>query len=98
MSPTGGASYDSESNSLQGHSPVVISVDPGQRCFHSGRFYIEGAQWKSTAELCTMCSCVYGRVKCDPIKCPPLPKCKPENRKIREGDCCPVCMSKMINN
>uniref|UniRef100_A0A6M2DS97 Putative dorsal-ventral patterning protein sog n=1 Tax=Xenopsylla cheopis TaxID=163159 RepID=A0A6M2DS97_XENCH len=96
MSPTGGASYDSESNSLQGHSPVVISVDPGQRCFHSGRFYIEGAQWKSTAELCTMCSCVYGRVKCDPIKCPPLPKCKPENRKIREGDCCPVCMNNTL--
>lgn len=97
MSPTGGASYDPESNSLQGHSPVVISVDPGQRCFHSGRFYVEGAQWRSAAESCTMCSCVHGRVKCDAIKCPPLSKCRLEDRRIREGECCPVCMSEYYN-
>ncbi|XP_055384862.1 dorsal-ventral patterning protein Sog [Condylostylus longicornis] len=63
------------------------------KCFHSGRFYDEAEQWRSTREICTMCTCQYGRVICDAIKCP-NPKCKPNEHLVtREGECCPTCIS-----
>lgn len=62
-----------------------------RKCYHSGRFYDDGAHWKSLEQSCTMCSCVHERVKCDPIKCAPL-KCK-ETRKMK-GQCCESCIRK----
>lgn len=65
------------------------------KCFHSRRFYEEGEQWKSELETCTMCSCQHGHVKCEAVKCPPL-KCKAEETRIREGECCSTCISKYL--
>lgn len=63
------------------------------KCYHSGRFYDEGEQWRSELESCTMCSCLHSRVKCEIVKCPPL-KCKSEDVRTRKGECCAVCISK----
>lgn len=64
------------------------------KCYHSGRFYDEGEQWNSALEQCTVCSCAHGNARCEPIKCPPL-KCRKEDIRQRQGDCCPVCMRKL---
>lgn len=64
------------------------------KCFHSGRFYDEGEQWRNGLETCSMCSCLHARVKCEAVKCPPL-KCKgDEIVPPRKGECCSTCMSK----
>lgn len=64
------------------------------KCFHSGRFYDEGEQWRNGLETCSMCSCLHGRVKCEMVKCPLL-KCKGEEMlQPRKGECCPTCSSK----
>lgn len=63
------------------------------KCFHSGRFYDEGEQWRSELESCTMCSCLHSRVKCETVKCPPV-KCKSEDVRVRKGECCATCISK----
>ncbi|XP_055615506.1 dorsal-ventral patterning protein Sog [Toxorhynchites rutilus septentrionalis] len=60
------------------------------KCYHSSRFYDEGEMWQSALESCTMCSCVHKRVKCEPVRCPPL-KCKKEDIVQKKGDCCPTC-------
>ncbi|XP_065092482.1 dorsal-ventral patterning protein Sog [Ochlerotatus camptorhynchus] len=60
------------------------------KCYHSSRFYDEGDMWHSALESCTMCSCVHKRVKCEPIRCPPL-KCRKEDIVQKKGDCCPTC-------
>lgn len=65
------------------------------KCYHSGRFYDEGEQWRSELESCTMCSCLHSRVKCEIVKCPPL-KCKSEDVRMRKGECCATCISKCI--
>lgn len=62
-----------------------------RKCFHSDRFYDEGAQWNSGLQSCTMCSCIHGNVRCDPIKCPHL-KCDGEIRRLK-NECCPSCVS-----
>lgn len=64
------------------------------KCFHSGRFYDEGEQWRSELESCTMCSCLHSRVKCETVKCPPI-KCKSEDARPRKGECCATCISKI---
>lgn len=65
-----------------------------RKCYHSGRFYDEGEQWRNTVDTCSMCSCIYGHVKCEETKCPPL-KCKQEDvRPARDGECCPYCARK----
>ncbi|KAJ6637065.1 Dorsal-ventral patterning protein Sog [Pseudolycoriella hygida] len=69
------------------HLPAVDT-----KCYHSNRFYDEGEQWKSGLEECTMCSCVHGRVKCEPFKCPPI-NCKADDLRTRTGECCPLCLS-----
>lgn len=65
------------------------------KCYHSGRFYDEGEQWRSELESCTMCSCLHSRVKCEIVKCPPL-KCKSEDVRMRKGECCATCISKFL--
>lgn len=70
--------------------PTIVVTD---KCYHSGRFHDEGEQWHSALEQCTVCSCMHGTAKCEPIKCPPL-RCRKEDIKQRPGDCCPVCMRK----
>ncbi|XP_058832695.1 dorsal-ventral patterning protein Sog [Topomyia yanbarensis] len=60
------------------------------KCYHSSRFHDEGDQWHSALESCTMCSCVHKRVKCEPIRCPPL-KCRKEDIMQKKDDCCPTC-------
>ncbi|XP_046678316.1 dorsal-ventral patterning protein Sog isoform X2 [Homalodisca vitripennis] len=57
-------------------------------CFHSESFHDEGTQWPSRSEPCTMCNCHHGRVKCDPVICPPLPCTNPIQPS---GQCCPTC-------
>lgn len=70
----------------------VPAVDA--KCYHYKRFYDEGEQWKNELETCSMCSCIYGRVKCDKLECPPL-KCKDDDiRQPRKGECCPTCACK----
>lgn len=65
-----------------------------RKCYHSGRFYDEGEQWRNNLDSCSMCSCIYGHAKCEETKCPPL-KCKQEDiRPAREGECCPYCACK----
>lgn len=63
-----------------------------KKCFHSQRFYDEGELWR-LPEMCMMCSCTYGKAKCESIKCPPL-KCKKEDQQQAKGECCPTCMRK----
>lgn len=70
------------------HLPTIDT-----KCYHSGRFFEEGEQWKSSLETCTMCSCMHSKAKCEPVKCPPL-KCKAEEVRTRKGECCPICMRK----
>lgn len=71
------------------HLPTVDT-----KCFHSGRFYDEGEQWRNGMETCSMCSCLHGRVKCESVKCPPL-KCKGDDiLPPRKGECCSTCTSK----
>lgn len=66
------------------------------KCYHSGRFFDEGEQWRNEMESCSMCSCVHSRVKCEVFKCPPL-KCKGDDvRQPREDECCPSCSCKFI--
>lgn len=66
------------------------------KCFHSGRFYDEGEQWRNGLESCSMCSCLHGRVNCEAIKCPPL-KCKGEDIwHPRKDECCPSCASEYL--
>lgn len=66
-------------------------LPPDSKCYHSGRFYDEGEQWKSSMVPCTVCSCQHGRVNCDSIKCPEI-KCKPnEERVMNKGECCNMC-------
>lgn len=65
-----------------------------RKCYHSGRFYDEGEQWRNGVDACSMCSCIYGHVKCEETKCPPL-KCKGDDvRSPRNGECCPYCARK----
>lgn len=65
-----------------------------KKCFHSGRFYDEGEQWRNGLETCSMCSCLHSRVKCESVKCPPL-KCKGDDvLPPRKGECCSTCASK----
>lgn len=65
------------------------------KCYHSGRFYDEGEQWENGLETCSMCACIYGRVKCDKLECPPL-KCKDDDvRPPRKDECCPSCACKL---
>lgn len=74
------------------HTDNNVPLDP--KCLHSGRFYDEGEQWQNGLETCSMCACIYGRVKCDKLECPPL-ECKDgELRPPRKGECCPSCSSK----
>lgn len=74
----------------------VPSVDT--KCYHSGRFYDEGEQWQNGMETCSMCACIYGRVKCDKLECPPL-KCKDDDVKPpRKDECCPSCACKFAQN
>lgn len=74
------------------HTDNNVPLDT--KCFHSGRFYDEGEQWQNGMETCSMCACVYGRVKCDKLECPPL-KCKEgETRVSRKDECCPSCSCK----
>lgn len=74
------------------HTDNNVPLDP--KCYHSGRFYDEGEQWQNGMETCSMCACVYGRVKCDKLECPPL-KCKDgEIRLPRKDECCPSCFCK----
>lgn len=76
--------------SLNDHTDnEVPSIDT--KCYHSGRFYDEGEQWQNGMETCSMCACVYGRVKCDKLECPPV-KCRDDEiRPARKDECCPVC-------
>lgn len=67
------------------------------KCYHSGRFFDEGEQWRNGMESCSMCSCIHGRVKCEAFKCPPL-KCKGDDvREPREDECCPSCACKFLS-
>lgn len=59
-------------------------------CYHGDSFHDEGTQWASTIEPCTMCNCHHGRVKCDPVLCPPTPCSHPA---LLGGQCCPTCDS-----
>lgn len=64
------------------------------KCYHSGRFFDEGEQWRNGMEACSMCSCVQGGVRCEPFKCPPL-NCKDGEEPLkREGECCASCARK----
>lgn len=63
------------------------------KCYHesSNRYYDESAQWQSG---CSICACIYGKIKCDKVECPPL-NCKNGEvaRKIND-ECCPICICK----
>lgn len=77
------------------HNDNILPVET--KCFHSGRFYDEGEQWRNGLETCSMCSCLHGRVKCESVKCPPL-KCRGgELVPPRKGECCSTCASKFYN-
>lgn len=69
----------------------VPSIDA--KCYHSGRFYDEGEQWKNGEQKCSMCMCVYGRAKCDKWECPPI-TCK-AGEIIQNDECCPFCARKL---
>ncbi|XP_055909088.1 dorsal-ventral patterning protein Sog [Eupeodes corollae] len=76
------------------NGPIIPETDT--KCYHSGRFYDEAEQWRSLQESCTMCACQHGRVTCDAIKCPVL-KCRQgEDLILRDGECCPTCISPNI--
>ncbi|XP_037939722.1 dorsal-ventral patterning protein Sog-like [Teleopsis dalmanni] len=68
-------------------------IAPDAKCFHSGRFYDDAEQWRSTQDTCQMCACQRGRSTCEPIKCPTV-LCKLSEELVqREGECCPTCIS-----
>lgn len=74
------------------HTDNNVPLDP--KCYHSGRFYDEGEQWKNGMETCSMCACIYGRVKCDKYECPPV-KCGHDEILIkRKDECCSSCLCK----
>lgn len=82
---------DVQNNSFAPMAPNDNTVPTVEtKCYHSSRFYDEGDMWHSALESCTMCSCVQKRVKCEPIRCPPL-KCRKEDIVQKRGDCCPTC-------
>ncbi|XP_031638652.1 dorsal-ventral patterning protein Sog-like [Contarinia nasturtii] len=82
---------------LSPNDHVDVNVPLHQKCYHSGRFYDEGEQWQNQMGVCSMCSCIYGRVKCDKLECPPLDCKDGELRPPRDGECCPSCLSKEMN-
>jgi len=59
-----------------------------QKCAYEGAFFENGNRWEATHEKCQVCSCQRGKVKCDPIVCPPT-NCS--NPIIEEGSCCATC-------
>lgn len=78
------------------HTDNNVPLDP--KCFHLERYYDEGEQWQHPKEKCSMCACVYGRVKCDKIDCPVL-KCKiGEFPTTPKDECCPICSRKYFNS
>ncbi|XP_031627582.1 dorsal-ventral patterning protein Sog isoform X2 [Contarinia nasturtii] len=77
------------------HTDNNVPTDP--KCYHSGRFYDEGEQWQNGLETCSMCACIYGRVKCDKLECPPLDCKEGELRPPRKGECCPSCSPKEMD-
>lgn len=82
---------DVQNNSIISTAHNDNNLPTGEtKCYHSSRFYDEGDMWHSALESCTMCSCVHKRVKCEPIRCPPL-KCRKEDIVQKKGDCCPTC-------
>lgn len=61
-----------------------------QKCAYEGSFFENGNRWEATHKKCQVCSCQRGKVKCEPIVCPPT-NCS--NPIIEEGACCPTCNS-----
>jgi len=61
-----------------------------QKCAYEGTFFENGNRWEATHEKCQVCSCQRGKVKCDPMVCPPTNCTTPI---IEEGACCPTCSS-----
>ncbi|XP_045516979.1 dorsal-ventral patterning protein Sog [Pieris brassicae] len=68
--------------------PPDNSLSNTASCFYAGRSYEDGAQWMAT-ELCHMCGCVHGALRCDPIRCPVVECAAPTIQP--PGQCCPIC-------
>ncbi|KAF4519369.1 hypothetical protein B566_EDAN011375 [Ephemera danica] len=76
---------------------MAHDVAPAEQrsCFYESKFFKEGVQWRAERDVCSMCSCQHGRVKCEPIVCPPTPCANPITLP---GDCCASCYSAAETN
>ncbi|XP_073829379.1 chordin short gastrulation isoform X1 [Musca autumnalis] len=75
---------------------VFMTADT--KCYHSGRFYDETEQWRSTEDTCQMCACQRGHATCEPIKCPVV-HCKVNEELVQaEGECCAMCVPQNVNS
>lgn len=84
--------FDGDNNvPLLSDDPEAGIISIATKCFHSGQFYDESQQWRNAEEKCSMCSCVEGSARCEPIKCPIL-NCPTANIvQPHDDECCPVC-------
>ncbi|XP_065366073.1 dorsal-ventral patterning protein Sog [Calliphora vicina] len=83
---------------LPGDRNDDVLITPDTKCFHSGRFYDETEQWRSTEDTCQMCACQRGHATCEPIKCPVI-HCKVNEELVQlEGECCAMCVPQNLNN
>ncbi|XP_059052840.1 dorsal-ventral patterning protein Sog [Achroia grisella] len=57
-------------------------------CYYEGELHTDGSQW-IVPKSCTICGCVYGESRCDPIRCPPVHCTVPTITP--PGQCCPIC-------
>lgn len=82
---------------LPGDRNDDILITPDSKCYHSGRFYDETEQWRSTEDTCQMCACQRGHATCEPIKCPVV-HCKLNEELVQEeGECCAMCVPQNVN-
>lgn len=71
-----------------------LVANMSQKCAYEGSFFENGNRWEATHKKCQVCSCQRGKVKCEPIVCPPT-NCS--NPIIEEGACCPTCNSPAVD-
>lgn len=70
----------------------IEECDCKKSCLINGTTKNDGDAWDIG---CSRCECRQGIVKCGPRPCPEV-KCK--HPVLKEGECCPVCLSKYFLN